>query len=141
MLIFTKMKIAHYKGILEVWKESNELELTLGDSKPALKKYLERNPDMSYVCIEKKNYSIVGTILCGHDGRRGYIYHLAVKKDYRGKSIAKTLLKKSLSSLKRSGMERCIIMVKSYNDTGNDFWDKIGWNRRKELIMFSKSLK
>ena len=137
---FSEMKAEHYDEAYKLWEESEEIELTIGDTKESFEKYLKRNPEMSYVCIDRDSGFIVGTILCGHDGRRGFIYHLTVVKEYRGKSIGKKLLEKSISSLKANGIERCMIMVKTSNETGNSFWEKTGWDKRDELCMYSKNL-
>ncbi len=134
------MNIVHYEQAQKLWKQSEEVELTIGDSKDSLNNYLSRNPVMSFVCIDKRSSSLVGTILCGHDGRRGFIYHLAVHKEYRNKSIGKTLIRHSIAALKAAGIERCIIMVKTFNKIGDDFWSKIGWRKRNDLIMYSNDL-
>lgn len=133
------MKISHYKNLIMFWKQCKEIELTIGDSKDSLKNYLKRNPGMSYVCIDK-NGKIIGTILCGHDGRRGFIYHLAVSKKYRNKSIGKTLTDLSLTKLKSAGIKRCMIMVIDENKSGKDYWEKTGWKKRNELILYSYNL-
>lgn len=137
---YKEIKISQFKNLIEFWKQNEEIELTIGDSKDSLKNYLNRNSGMSYVCIDKKGKKIIGTILCGHDGRRGFIYHLAVSKKYRNKSIGKTLIKLSLSKLKSEGIKRCIIMVNDVNKSGKNFWEKIGWKKRNELVMYSYNL-
>ncbi len=79
---------------------------------------LKRNPGMSFVCIDKEKNKIVGTILCGHDGRRGYICHLSVLDRHHERAIAKTLLKHRFAKLKSVGIEHCIIMVKDISESG-----------------------
>ncbi len=74
------MNIGNYEEVYELWKQSEDIELTIEDSKESLGNYLNRNPETSFVCIEKTSRVLTGTILCGHDGRRGFIYHLAVRK-------------------------------------------------------------
>jgi hypothetical protein len=87
MFEYTEMSISHYDDAYKIWQESEGLYLTIGDTNDAVQKYLDRNPGMSFVCIDKEKNCMAGTILCGHDGRRGFIYHLAVRKGYRGRSI------------------------------------------------------
>jgi ribosomal protein S18 acetylase RimI-like enzyme len=140
MFEYSEMNIKHFDEAYEIWKQSEEVALTIGDTKESFEKYLSRNPGMSYVCIDKNSDSVIGTILCGHDGRRGFIYHLTVKKEFRGKSIGKTLLEKSISALKAEGIKRCMIMVKTSNDTGKNFWEKSGWNKRDDLIIYSSDV-
>jgi ribosomal protein S18 acetylase RimI-like enzyme len=138
MYLFEEMKISHYNQACELWKQTKGIDLTVGDSIQGLKKYLERNPGMSFVC--SYNGTIIGTILCGHDGRRGFIYHLAVNKKHRNNHLAKSLIEKSTIALKNAGIERCSLMVKSDNEEAFRFWEKIGWKRRGDLFMFSKDL-
>jgi len=95
---------------------------------------------MSFICIDNKERRLVGTILCGHDGRRGFIYHLAVLKKHRRKQIASKLISRSLIALKKGGIERCSLMVKETNEEAYSFWEKTGWRRRNDLYMFSKDL-
>lgn len=140
MLEYIQMLISHYEDAAEVWKESEGLLLTLGDTKESLQKYLERNPGMSFVCIDKEKNRIAGTILCGHDGRRGFIYHLAVRKDYRGNSIGKTLVDISLAKLKEEKIQRCTLFVRTDNLEAEKYWTNLGWNKRTELEMFSLNL-
>lgn len=140
MLEYTQMLISHYEDTAEVWKESEGLLLTLGDTKESLQKYLERNPGMSFVCIDKEKNHMAGTILCGHDGRRGFIYHLAVRKKYRGNSIGKTLVGMSLAKLKAEKIQRCTLFVRTDNIEAEKYWTNLGWNKRTELEMFSLDL-
>lgn len=137
MLEYTQMLISHYDDVAEVWKESEGLMITPGDTKESLQKYLERNPGMSFVCINKEKNRMAGTILCGHDGRRGFIYHLAVRKEYRGNSIGKTLVEMSLKKLKEENIKRCTLFVRTDNPEAEKYWTNSGWYKRDELEMFS----
>lgn len=139
MLEYTEMNMDHYAESCDIWKNTPGLGLTAGDSEAAIKRYLEQNKGMSLVCIDTEKKIIIGTILCGHDGRRGIIYHLAVKEDYRGKHIGITLLNKGLEKIKQANVERVMAFVKDDNDSGSEFWIKHGFNRR-ELIPYSKDL-
>lgn len=139
MYQFEEMNVGYYDQVCELWKQTEGIELTIGDSKDSLKKYLERNPGMSFVC--SYNGAIIGTILCGHDGRRGFIYHLAVHKDHRNNHLAKLLIERSTKALKKAGIERCSLMVKIDNKEAYRFWEKIGWRSRDDLHMFSMDLK
>lgn len=83
---------------------------------------------------------IIGTILCGHDGRRGFIYHLAVDKNYRNMSIAKTLIGKSIKVLRSQGIKRCMLMADNINESAKSFWTNMKWRKRDDLQMFSIDL-
>ena len=104
-IAFKVMKISMYEELVNLWKNNEGIRLSVGDTKDELDKYLKRNRGMSYVCFDKNQNKIAGSILCGHDGRRGYIYHLAVSKKFRKNNIAKSLIERSLSKLKKSGIQ------------------------------------
>ena len=108
------------------------------DSRENLNKFLLRNKGMSFCC--KKENRIVGTVLCGHDGRRGYIYHVTVAEGYRGRGIGSMLVDKSLQKLRKEGIGKCHLFVFNDNKVGNAFWSSIGWTKRDDLFIYSKSL-
>ena len=139
-LKFSEFLISHYDEAAKLWAATEGVGLTKGDSKDAIQKYLNRNPGLSFVCTDPERNILVGTILCGHDGRRGIIYHLAVNKEYRGKGLGKKLLEHSLEKLKGSGITRCLIVVKEDNSTGTEFWIRTGWDERPDVKLLSKDL-
>ena len=108
------------------------------DKKENIEKFLTRNKGLSYICKIKDR--IIGTILCGHDGRRGYVYHVTVAKEYRGKGIGKGLVEKSLERLKAEGIQKCHLFVFADNVTGNAFWASTGWSKREDIFVYSKSI-
>jgi ribosomal protein S18 acetylase RimI-like enzyme len=130
-----EMVIADYDMVIELWSKTEGMCLSDADSRPNIELYLNRNKGMSFVCA--LDGKMIGTILCGHDGRRGYIYHVAISTEHRGKSIAKKLIENSLSKLKSEGMVKCHIMVMADNDIGNQFWSYTGWTRRNGILLYS----
>ncbi|HOH38191.1 MAG TPA: GNAT family N-acetyltransferase, partial [Spirochaetota bacterium] len=80
---------------------------------------------------------LIATVLCGTDGRRGYIYHIAVEKEYRRKNIASKLVSLSIEALKKNRIEKCHIFVFKNNEDGNTFWEKSGWKKRDDINVFS----
>ena len=117
--------IADYDAVIGLWNAVDGLEICEGDSREELTHYLARNPGLSRVAED--NGRIVGAVLCGHDGRRGWIYHLAVSPVYRGRNIAKRLLDDCMSGLRRAGIKRAIILVAEDNPAGHGFWLRNGW--------------
>ena len=95
---------------------------------------------MSFICIDDTSGEIIGTILAGHDGRRGFIYHVAVAKQHRRKGIANELIGLSIRGLKKAGIKRCSLMVRRENKEAYNFWSVNGWRLRTDLDMFSKDL-
>jgi len=101
------------------------VEVAEGDSEEELRGYLLRNPGLSRVAV--KGEAIVGAVLCGHDGRRGLIYHLAVAPPHQGKGIGQRLLQECVGGLRRVGITRALILVSGENAKGRSFWLRNGW--------------
>ena len=101
------------------------VEVAEGDSEQEVRAYLLRNPGLSRVAVN--GGMIVGAVLCGHDGRRGLIYHLAVAPAYQGKGVGRRLLQECISGLRSVGITRALILVSEENATGRSFWLRNGW--------------
>lgn len=114
-----------YERATALWCAIEGVEICEGDSRDEIAGYLERNPGLSRVAEE--NGEIVGAALCGHDGRRGWIYHLAVATAYRGKGVGKVLLDDCVRGLRAAGIKRAIILVAGDNPAGHEFWIRNGW--------------
>ena len=130
--------IADYERAAALWCEVEGLEICEGDSRDEIAGYLERNPGLSRVAEE--NGIIVGAALCGHDGRRGWIYHLAVATEYRGKGVGKLLLDDCVRGLRAAGLKRAIILVAGDNPAGHEFWLRNGWEDIAGAIPMTKEL-
>jgi putative acetyltransferase len=112
--------------------------LSGADSRDCIETYLQRNPGMSFVaCSQDK---IIGAILAGHDGRRGYIHHLAVHPRYRRLGIGRILVQHSLDALAKAGIQKCHLFLLNDNTGGLRFWQSAGWTFRKELNLVSKTI-
>ena len=131
----SKMTVSHYPAVQKIWQSDAGIGLGPGDEKGGIARYLKRNPGMSFVA--KFQSKIVGTILAGHDGRRGYIYHLYVAPKHRGKQIGNRLLQAALSALQKEGIPRCIVTVLKENVIGNDFWRAKAWTDIDFVNVFS----
>jgi len=127
-----------YQAAYELWQNTEGLGLSSADEKKELELFLGRNPHLSFIAVDGEK--LVGTVLCGHDGRRGFMYHLAVEQSYRKKGIGRKLVEKGLEGLKLAGIKKCHIMVLSDNPNGLNFWKQIGWQRRDNLTLMSRSL-
>lgn len=117
--------IRDYDVAVALWNEVEGVEVAEGDSREEIAGYLLRNPGLSRIAEE--NGTIAGAALCGHDGRRGLIYHLAVAPAYRGKGVGKRLLQDCVRGLRSAGIKRAIILVAGNNMGGRSFWTKAGW--------------
>jgi ribosomal protein S18 acetylase RimI-like enzyme len=92
---------------------------------------------MSFVCMEAG--MIVGTALCGHDGRRGFLYHVAVKPAYRGRHAGTRLVESCLRKLNAAGIDKCHVFVLTDNEVGNAFWGS-SWKKREDIALYSKDV-
>lgn len=134
-----EMKISNYEDIFILWTSTPGMGLrNLDDSKEGIDKFLRRNPTTNFIAEE--DGEIVGSILCGHDGRRGYIYHTAVDMRYRGKGIGKNLVKSVINALKREGINKATLVVFTNNEVGNGFWRSMGWEKREDLNYYNLSI-
>jgi N-acetylglutamate synthase len=131
-----QMEISDYESVIKLWKNIEGIGLSDADSKDGIEKFLIRNPGLSF--IAKSNGDTVGAALCGHDGRRGYLHHLAVAPEYRNRRIGSELVEKCLSGLKVRGIMKCNIFVFDANVDGQEFWSNIGWIKRGDLLVMQK---
>jgi ribosomal protein S18 acetylase RimI-like enzyme len=120
-----EFSIKDYDAAIELWRRVEGLEIAEGDDKEGVAQFLAGNPGLSRVATDGS--AIVGVALCGHDGRRGHIYHLAVDPAYQGRGLGKCLLDECLEGLRRAGLKRVIIMVADDNRRGGQFWKRRGW--------------
>lgn len=133
------MKIEDYDNVYQLWANTQGMGMrSLDDSFEGIEKFLKRNPTTNFIAqVEKK---IIGVILCGNDGRRGYIYHTAVACDYRGKGIGKALVDVTLDALKNEGINKVALVAFVLNDLGNNFWQALGFDKRDDLIYRNLSI-
>lgn len=135
-----EMSIEDYDAMFAIWQESEGLVFkSEEDSRKSIKRFLERNPSLSYVAVD--NGELVATALCGHDGRHGYIHNLAVRKSHRKQGIGKSLVGRCMYALTGIGIHRCYLFVLGDNQAGIDFWEHLGWQQRVELITMSQPIK
>ncbi|MFB5761672.1 GNAT family N-acetyltransferase [Paenibacillus medicaginis] len=137
-ILIRSMSMDDYGEALELWHSVEGLAVSEADSPEQLGRYLERNHGFSFVCVIESR--IAGTLLSGHDGRRGYMYHLAVDPAYRSRGIASQLVEHALEALRREGIDKCHIFVISDNETGKRFWSANGWEQRSGFYVYSKSV-
>ncbi len=138
-ILISALEIGLYEDLLALWKMCEGIGLSEADSRENINAYLERNPEMSFTA--ELDGRIIGSILGGHDGRRGYLHHLAVHPSYRGKGIASRLVTRCLSALGDSGIQKCHIFIFNTNKKGIAFWDSAGWTLRTDIGVMSKVIK
>ena len=120
-----EFSIDDYDAAIEVWKLVEGLEIAEGDDRESVAQFLARNPGLSRVATDGSR--TIGVALCGHDGRRGHIYHLAVDPACQGRGLGRRLLDECLEGLRQAGLKRAIIMVADDNPRGREFWKRCDW--------------
>ncbi len=134
------MKIEDYEGLFALWMTIRGFGIrSIDDSKAGVERFLRRNPDASVVAAAE-NGDIVGGILCGHDGRRGCLYHVCVREDYRRNGIGKAMVVYCMNVLKTEGVNKVSLIAFTKNDVGNAFWRQVGWTRREDLNYYEFTL-
>ena len=124
-----------YSAVMRLWEATEGVGLSDADSPAGISQYLERNPSLSLVAVESN--VIIGTILCGHDGRRGLIHHVVVASTHRRRGIGRQLVQRGLASLRQQGMQKCHLLVFGNNAQAQKFWRRMGAEERTSLIVFS----
>ncbi|MCR5311950.1 MAG: GNAT family N-acetyltransferase [Lachnospiraceae bacterium] len=133
------MTIEDYDSVFALWNTINGFAIrSVDDSKEGVERFLKRNPTTSVVAeVEGK---IVGAILCGHDGRRGCLYHVCVHKDFRRRGVGKSMVVFCMEALKKEKINKVSLIAFTVNDIGNAFWNSIGWTRRLDLNYYDFTL-
>lgn len=139
MITIRKMVIEDYDRVYELWSNIPGMGLNdVDDSFEGISRYITRNPDTSFVAIDDDKF--VGVILAGHDGRRGFIYHMAVLAEYRKQGIGRMLVNKALEVLKGQGISKVGLLAFSANELGNPFWESMGFGSREDCTYRDKKL-
>jgi ribosomal protein S18 acetylase RimI-like enzyme len=136
--ILVPMSIEDYPGMIALWQSLEGIGLSGADEQENLAGFIKQNAGACFVL--KEDNRVVGTILTGNDGRRGYIYHLAIKPKYQKQGYGRKLVEKALDALKTAGIQKSHIFVISDNQAGIDFWEHIGWTLRDDVLIMSKDL-
>ncbi len=135
MVKIREMDIADYDDVIGLWGQTEGMSLRDADSKESINNYLIRNPKLSFVAVSANE--IVGAVLVGTDGRRGYLQHLAVSSNYRGKNLGRELVSQAISALANVGVPKTHLFVYNENVNAQQFYEKLGWFPRDEVRMYS----
>jgi ribosomal protein S18 acetylase RimI-like enzyme len=134
-MIILPYTIDRYDDVMALMHRTPGISIRDADSRPATERYLGRNPGMSFLSIAVEQ--VVGCAMCGHDGRRGYLQHVIVDEEYRGRGIALELVEHCLGALHKIGIEKTHIDVFVDNDLANAYWTRRGWQRRDDIYRYS----
>lgn len=136
---YRNMKASDHDALHEVWRSTGQETngaVTVDDSFEGLDKYIKRNPTTSFVALDGDK--VIGVIMAGHDGRRGFFHHVSVMKEYQGQGIGKALVDHAMQALKDEGIRKVALVAFTDNDLGNGFWEKQGFTVREDLYYRNK---
>ncbi len=133
------MQEEDYEQVKELWMSIKGFSIrSVDDSREGVLKFLRRNPTTSV--IARADGRVVGSILCGHDGRRAGLYHVCVREEYRKHGIGKRMVEFCLQALKEEGLSKVSLVAFTNNDIGNAFWTNMGWTKREDLNQYEYTL-
>ena len=127
-----------YEELIQLWRRAN-LGLTLSDISAEIRQFAEFNPN-SFFILELDS-TIIGSVIATFDGRRGYVYHLAVDPEFQGRGFGGLLMAQTDSYYKTLNVVKVHLMVDSPNDNVIPFYEKLGWVIRDDIILMSKTLR
>ncbi len=133
------LSLSDYDEVYALWDNTEGMCLGASDTRPSIEAYLLRNPGLSRVALDK-NLRIIGGVLCGHDGRRGYLHHLAVAVNHRKQGIGRALVQACTQDLRALGIPKCNLFLFGDNALGREFWLHEGWEPREDLVVIQKAL-
>jgi ribosomal protein S18 acetylase RimI-like enzyme len=137
LLKFLPFTIADYDEVVAFWKSQKGVGLNETDERDRIAGYLERNPGMSVIVRDGKQ--LIGAVLCGHDGRRGYLNHLAVAASHRHRGVGREIVRLCLERLRQADVQRCNVFLFTENAEGEIFWRALGFKNRSDLKVMQRS--
>lgn len=133
------MTMDDYEEVFEMWQSISGFGIrSWDDSKEGIEKFIARNPGLSVVAIHDGR--IIGGILCGHDGRRGCLYHVCVRQEYRMLGIGQDMVECCKAALRREGINKINLIAFKSNAIGNKFWQKLNWKHRDDCNYYEENL-
>jgi ribosomal protein S18 acetylase RimI-like enzyme len=133
-------RLADYDAAIALWKRTPGMGISEADSRERITAFIARNPGLSFVAVDPSGAGLVGTILCGSDTRRGYLYHLAVDTTIRRQGLGTRLADAAMAALRAQGVEKAHLMVIGGNELGTAFWKAAGWTYREDIDLYSKGV-
>ena len=133
------MTMKDYDEVYALWMTIKGFGIrSIDDSREGIERFLKRNPTTSVVAEE--DGKVVGSILCGHDGRLGCLYHVCVDPAHRRQGIGKAMVVYAMEALKAEHINKVTLIAFTQNDIGNAFWNTIGWTKREDLNYYDFTL-
>ncbi len=133
---YRTMTIQDYEEVYALWQSTPGIGLSEADSREGIARFLAANPGRCFVALDGDE--LVGAVMCGCDGRRGYLHHLAVRQEMRGQGIGRQLVEECMKALRAIGIAKAHIFVIKDNESGKVFWRNAGWQERDDLTVMSR---
>jgi putative acetyltransferase len=127
-----------FDAVLRLWQSTEGVGLNESDTRAGIESFLARNPGLS--CVAIRGREIIGAVLCGHDGRRGYLHHLAVAREWRGRGIGRELVNRCVAQLRVLGILKCNVFVFADETEAGSFWEHVCWAPRGDLRVMQRAL-
>lgn len=124
-----------YPKLIQLWKSAGCIEVRQTETPAMLVNFLKRNSGCNYAAYAENQ--LVGAVLAGHDGWRGYLYHMAIHPDYRQQGLGTKIVNAAVEAIQRSGITHIHCLVKRDNIIAQQFWEKCGFDARDELLDFT----
>ena len=135
---FLTMEIQDYDELCVLWNKTPGITLSAADSRESIEAYLKRNPGQSFIC--RHQGKLIGSVLCGNDGRRAFLYHMAVEAEFCGQGIGSQLLIKAIEAQAARHIDKCALFVLKENDSAISFWQHAGFMPVCEAVTMAKNL-
>jgi N-acetylglutamate synthase len=132
------MSVEDLEAVTALWNDTKGVGMNESDGPRQLRAFLDRNPGLSLVARDGSR--LIGAVLCGYDGRRGFLYHLAVLPEYRKRGVGRAIVERCLDALGSLGLLRCNILIYVDNQSGEQFWKRGGWYDRNELKLLQHDI-
>lgn len=130
-----EMTLADHAAVIGLLTETPGVTVRDADSREAIGRYLARNPGLSFVAVD--GAVLAGCVMCGHDGRRGYLHHMAVRPAYQRQGLGSRLAAACIEGLRQQGILKTHLFVFADNEAAHAFWSATGWQRRRDIVMYS----
>lgn len=138
-IVIRPMTMEDYDEVFDMWQSISGFGIrTVDDSREGIARFIARNPGLSVVALHEGR--IVGGILCGHDGRRGCLYHVCVRKEYRMLGIGQDMVACCKEALRKEGVNKINLIAFKSNAVGNQFWQKLSWKHREDCNYYEENL-
>ena len=129
-----------YDRVMALWRVTEGMGLNESDTRAGIAAFLLHNKGLSRVAEDCSTGELLGAVLCGSDGRRGYLHHLAVARPQRGHGIGRALVAACLEGLRARGIPKCNLFLYADNAAGREFWEHAGWKAREDLVMMQVAI-